>query len=195
MIDFWFELGSNYSYLSVMRIEELARRAGVAIRWQPFLLGPIFASFGWETSPFVLQKEKGAYVWKDMVRQCKKYGLAWKQPTVFPRRAVLPTRVALYAAEKPWIGAFCKAVMLKNFAADDDIDAEESVRAVLDALQLPAAEILREAQSAEQRSQLRAQTEKAKALGIFGAPMFFVKQEMYWGNDRLEDALASLGEA
>ena len=65
-LEFWFELGSNYSYLSVMRIEELAQQHGVAIVWRPFLLGPIFKAFGWDTSPFVLQKEKGAYMWRDM---------------------------------------------------------------------------------------------------------------------------------
>src|SRR4051812_19200685 len=73
ILDFWFEFGSNYSYLSVMRIEPEAARLGVQIRWRPFLLGPIFRSFGWETSPFVLQKAKGEYVWKDMARECRKY--------------------------------------------------------------------------------------------------------------------------
>src|SRR5262245_52395838 len=62
-IELWFEFGSNYSYLSVMRIEEAASAHGVRVVWRPFLLGPIFKSFGWETSPFVAQKEKGAYVW------------------------------------------------------------------------------------------------------------------------------------
>jgi len=65
-IEFWFEFGSNYSYLSVMRIEEEARRHGVRIAWKPFLLGPIFRALGMENSPFVLQKEKGAYVQQDM---------------------------------------------------------------------------------------------------------------------------------
>lgn len=64
-IDFWFEFGSNYSYLSAMRIEEAAAQRGVVVRWRPFLLGPIFQSFGWSSSPFVLQKAKGAYVWKE----------------------------------------------------------------------------------------------------------------------------------
>ena len=67
-IEFWFEFGRNYSYLSVMRIEDLASKYGVRVSWQPFLLGPIFQSFGWNNSPFVLQKEKGEYVWKDMTR-------------------------------------------------------------------------------------------------------------------------------
>ena len=68
-IEFWFEFASNYSYLSVMRIEDAARQCGVRISWKPFLLGPIFRELGFETSPFVLQKEKGAYVWRDMARQ------------------------------------------------------------------------------------------------------------------------------
>ena len=83
-IEFWFEFGSNYSYLSVMRIEEEARRHGVRIAWKPFLLGPIFRALGMENSPFVLQKEKGAYVQQDMARLCRKYGLApWVKPSVF----------------------------------------------------------------------------------------------------------------
>src|ERR1700761_7159307 len=72
-IEFWFEFGSNYSYLSAMRIESAAAARGVRVLWKPFLLGPIFKQLGWDTSPFVLQKEKGAYAFKDMERQCRKY--------------------------------------------------------------------------------------------------------------------------
>src|SRR5262249_23574885 len=67
-IEFWFEFGSNYSYLAVMRIEEAAARHGVRIVWKPFLLGPILRALGMETSPFVLNKHKGAYVWRDLAR-------------------------------------------------------------------------------------------------------------------------------
>jgi 2-hydroxychromene-2-carboxylate isomerase len=109
VLDFWFDFGSNYSYLSMMRIEEEAARHHVCIRWQPFLLGPIFRSFGWASSPFVLQKEKGDYTWKDMARQCRRYGLPWRQPTQFPRSAVLPLRIALVGAAQPWMGEFCRA--------------------------------------------------------------------------------------
>src|SRR5689334_19686260 len=111
-IEFWSEFGSNYSYLSVMRIEGAAARDNIKIVWKPFLLGPIFKSFGWDNSPFVLQKEKGAYMWQDMARLCRKYGLRWTKPTTFPRLAVLPIRVALIGAEQSWVGEFCKKVML-----------------------------------------------------------------------------------
>lgn len=82
-IEFWFDFGSNYSYLTAMRIEDLAGSIGVDIVWKPFLLGPIFQSFGWESSPFVLQKQKGEYTWKDMERQAHKHGIAWKKPSTF----------------------------------------------------------------------------------------------------------------
>src|SRR5271157_4601029 len=141
-IEFWFEFGSNYSYLSVMRIEDEARRRGVRIVWKPFLLGPIFRGLGFENSPFVLQKEKGAYVWRDMARQCRKYGLRWTQPSTFPRLGVLPLRVALLGAEHPWIGAFCRQVMELNFVLDEDINQPERLAPILTELGLPASAIL-----------------------------------------------------
>jgi 2-hydroxychromene-2-carboxylate isomerase len=188
-IEFWFEFGSNYSYLSVMRIEDAARRYGVRITWKPFLLGPIFRALGMETSPFLQQKEKGAYVWQDMVRQCRKYGLRWTKPSIFPRLGVLPARVALIGAEEPWIGAFCRTVMELNFALDEDINQPERLASILIDLNLPASEILDQAEAAPVKALLRQQTETARDKGIFGAPTFFVGQEMFWGNDRLDDAL------
>jgi 2-hydroxychromene-2-carboxylate isomerase len=189
-IEFWFEFGSNYSYLSVMRIEDAAARRCVKVIWKPFLLGPIFKSFGWDTSPFVLQKEKGEYMWRDMARQCRKYQLPWRRPTTFPRRTLLPMRIALLGAAQPWIGAYCKRIMLLNFAEDREVDSPETVSDVLTHLGLPAAEILGDAQGEANKLGLRDQTATAKAKGIFGAPTFFVHGEMFWGNDRLDDALA-----
>lgn len=189
-IEFWFEFGSNYSYLSVMRIEAAAAQCDVTVRWKPFLLGPIFRSLGWSTSPFVLQKAKGDYVWQDMARLCRKHGLPWQRPTVFPRAALLPLRVALVGAEQPWIGAYCRRIMSLNFAEDREIDDPQRVVDVLTQLSLPAQRILDAAQSDANKLRLRHQTEAAQARGIFGAPTFFVGEEMFWGDDRLDDALA-----
>lgn len=188
-MELWFDLASNYSYLTLMRIDALAEEAGVKVRWEPFLLGPIFESFGWNSSPFVLQKEKGAYVWKDMERQAAKYGLPWRKPARFPQNTVLPVRVALLGRGEPWMHPFCRAMARANFAEDREISTLETVREVLESLSLPAATILARVQSPEEKPKLRAQVERARALGIFGAPTFFVDGEMYWGNDRLEDAL------
>lgn len=189
-IEFWFEFGSNYSYLSVMRIEEEARRHGVRIAWKPFLLGPIFRALGMENSPFVLQKEKGAYVQQDMARLCRKYGLApWGKPSVFPRLGVLPLRIALLGVDEPWIGAFCRKVMELNFVRDQDINQPEQMVPIVAELGLSDLGLTERAQSEPIKTRLRDQTEQARAKGIFGAPTFFVGTEMFWGNDRLDDAL------
>ncbi|NKJ45156.1 disulfide bond formation protein DsbA [Burkholderia sp. SG-MS1] len=188
-IEFWFDFGSNYSYLSVMRIEALAAAHGVRIRWRPFLLGPVFRDLGFANSPFVLQKEKGAYVWKDMERQCRKYGIPFVRPGAFPRAALLAMRVALLGADRQWMAAYCRRIMQLNFADDRDIGSAEVVREALDELGLPAQQIIADSQSDANKLRLRKQTEMAVAKGIFGAPTFFVGDEMFWGNDRLEDAL------
>jgi 2-hydroxychromene-2-carboxylate isomerase len=137
----------------------------------------------------VLQKEKGAYVWQDMARQCRKYGLRWTQPSTFPRLGVLASRIALLGAEQPWIGAFCRAVMELNFVLDQDINEPDGLARILAELGLPASDILDRARAEPTKALLRQQTDQARAKGIFGAPTFFVGTEMFWGNDRLDAAL------
>lgn len=189
-LEFWFDFGSNYSYLSVMRIEALAHERHVAVTWKPFLLGVVFQALGWETSPFVLQKIKGDYAWRDMARQCDKYGLPWRQPATFPRTALLPMRVALVGADQGWIAPFAQRMMTMNFAADRDIDNAEAVGEVLQELGLDAGTILALALTQDNKLRLRRQTQQAQALNLFGAPSFISGGELFWGNDRLEDALA-----
>jgi 2-hydroxychromene-2-carboxylate isomerase len=189
-IEFWFDFGSNYSYLSMMRIGRLAADAGLQIELKPFMLGPIFKSLGWETSPFVLQKMKGNYVWRDMQRQCDKYGLRWRHPSIFPRNALLATRVAMQGEGAPWMRAFCEQVMLANFADDREISDEVVIADILWRLGIESDAIIAQARSDTCKAALHRRTSDAQGRGIFGAPMFFVGDEMFWGNDRLEDALA-----
>ena len=192
-IEFWFDFGSNYSYLSMMRIRRLALEAGARVVLKPFLLGPIFKAQGWNTSPFVLQAAKGRYVWRDMERQCAKYGLPWRRPSVFPRNGLLAARVALQGEGAAWQFAFCEQVMQANFADDREIGDEAVIRGILAGLGLDGGAIIAAAQGDACKAELRARTEAAQSRGIFGAPMFFVGDEMFWGNDRLEDALALAG--
>jgi 2-hydroxychromene-2-carboxylate isomerase len=188
-IEFWFEFGSTYSYLSVMRIEELAASHGVGVHYRPFLLGPIFRSFGLQGSPFNEQPQKGAYMWRDLERNCELLGIPWRKPSVFPRHTVLAMRIALVGAEQPWMGAYCRETMLANFARDEDIASEAVLASILERIGLNAAEVLAEAVSEPNKTRLREQTEEAQKRGIFGAPMFFARGEMFWGNDRLEQAI------
>jgi 2-hydroxychromene-2-carboxylate isomerase len=190
IIEFWFDFGSNYSYLSMMRIRRAAAAANLRVELKPFMLGPIFKSLGWETSPFVLQTLKGDYVWRDMGRQCVKYGLRWQRPSEFPRNALLAARIALQGEGTCWIEGFCEQVMLANFADDRDVGDEAVLAGILAGLGADSAEIIAAAKTDACKAALRARTADAQARGIFGAPMFFVGDEMFWGNDRLEDAIA-----
>ena len=101
-LDFWFDFASTYSYPAAMRIAPPAAEAGVAVRYRPFLLGPIFKAQGWDTSPFNLYPAKGRYMVRDCERQCADLGLAFRLPEPFPASSLLASRVALVALEEGW---------------------------------------------------------------------------------------------
>ncbi len=194
-VEFWFEFASTYSYPAAMRIEAQAAAHQVPILWRPFLLGPIFAAQGWGDSPFNLYPAKGRYMWRDLERLCAKYALPLRRPSTFPRSGLAAARVALLAAEEAWLPDFVRGVYQANFVQDKNVTDPAVVIAILDALGLPGAELLRASAAAEVKTRLQQQTAAAAARGIFGAPTFVVGEEMFWGNDRLEDALAWPGAA
>ncbi len=189
-VDLWFEFASTYSYPAVMRIVPLAEAEGVAVRWRPFLLGPIFHGQGWNDSPFNLYPVKGRYMWRDLERLCAKYGLAFRRPSAFPRGSLLGARLACLAADEPWCPTFIRAVFHANFAEDRDVADPAVLAALLRALGQPADDLLARASTPEAKEGLRRQTARATAVGIFGAPTAVVGEELFWSNDRLEDAIA-----
>jgi 2-hydroxychromene-2-carboxylate isomerase len=193
-VEFWFGLSSTYSYLAAMRVEALAAAAGRRLEWRAFLLGPIFQTQqGSADSPFNRYPERGRYMWRDVERLCAKYGLPLHKPSVFPRNALLATRVALLGEQAPWIGSFVRAIFTANFAEDRDIARDEVVREVLESLGLDAPELIARAGEEATKQRLRARTDEAMQRGIFGAPDFFVDGELFFGQDRLDDALAWTG--
>ena len=97
-IEFWFEFGSTYSYLTAARIEQTTQVVGIKIEWRPFLLGPIFGAQGWNDSPFNIYPAKGRYMWRDMERLTERFGLPFKRPSSFPRQGLTAARVALRAS-------------------------------------------------------------------------------------------------
>jgi len=188
-IDFWFEFASTYSYPAAMRIESLAAERGVGVSWRAFLLGPIFREQGWDDSPFNVYPAKGRYMWRDLERICAAGDIPFRRPTAFPRNGLLAARVAWRHSQSEWLPEFVRAVYRANFADDRDISDPATVGDCLVAAGQDAATVLGEAQSPDAKAGLRRQTEEAAGLGIFGAPSFLVGDELFWGNDRLEDAL------
>jgi 2-hydroxychromene-2-carboxylate isomerase len=185
----WFDFASPYSYLAIERVGALAEAAGVVVDLRPFLLGPIFQAQGWNDSPFRLFPGKGAYMMRDIARLADKYGVTYNRPRLFPRMSVLPARIALLGQDEPWGRDFSVAVFRANFQHDQDIQAEDVVHQVLKDLSLDADMLIERAKTEAAKEALRRQVDRARNLGLFGAPTFFVGDEMFWGNDRLEDAL------
>ena len=191
VLEFWYEFGSTYSYLAAMRIEAAAAAAGADLRWRPFLLGPIFSAQGWTTSPFNLYPAKGRYMWRDMEREAARLGLPLKRPDPFPQNALVAARVALVGDDHAWGPTFTKAVYRTEFGEGRSIAEPGAVQAILVQLGLDADAILRAAQTEANKGRLKAVTEEARSRGVFGAPTFLTEDgEMFWGNDRLEQALA-----
>ncbi|WP_171124473.1 MULTISPECIES: 2-hydroxychromene-2-carboxylate isomerase [unclassified Ruegeria] len=187
-IQFWFEYASTYSYLSAMRIEDVATSHGVTAEWQPFLLGPIFASQGWDNSPFNLYPAKGRYMWRDMERLTAQRNLPFQKPNPFPQNGLKAARLTLAIEDHAQRAAFSRAVYSAEFANGQNIADDAVLRACLAEAGL-SQDLLDKTQDPAVKAALITQTKTAQDNGLFGAPSFLVGGELFWGDDRLEDAV------
>ncbi|MEI8151101.1 MAG: 2-hydroxychromene-2-carboxylate isomerase [Hyphomicrobiales bacterium] len=189
-LDFWFDFASTYSYLAAARVRAIAAEAKVGVRFRPFLLGPIFKAQGWETSPFNLYEAKGRHMWRDLERLAEDLDVPFRRPDLFPQNSLLAARVSAFGLTQGWGEDFCVAAFRAEFAEGGRIDDPAALAGILSDLCVDAAAALNAAQSEANKLALRAQTEEAQALGLFGAPSFTTADgELFWGNDRLEQAL------
>ncbi len=188
-LEFWYDFASTYSYPASMRVEELAARSGVEISWQPFLLGSIFAEQNWLGSPFNIYPRKGRYMWRDMERICEKMKLPLRKPDPFPQNSLLAARVTLTLPEHQR-GKFTRLVYAAEFGEGKVISNETMLGGFLAKMKLEPPKFLTLAITPEIKQQLKHNSERANALGLIGAPSFVTRSgEVFWGNDRLEDAL------
>jgi 2-hydroxychromene-2-carboxylate isomerase len=191
VLDFWLEFGSTYSYPAAMRVRPLAAAAGVTVRWRPFALGAIFKAQGWPAdSPFNWQEAKGRYMWRDLERICATLDLPFRRPDPFPQPSITALRVALVGLEHEWGERFILSVFRAEFAEGREIGEPAVIADLLTALGVDPMPVMARAQSDEIKGKLRAQTDEAQRRGIFGAPSFVAGEELFWGNDRLEQAIA-----
>lgn len=193
MLTFWYEFASTYSALSALRIGALAERAGIAVTWQPFLLGPIFAAQGWNTSPFNIYPAKGRYMWRDMARRMDGLGLGTLNISegAFPQNGLTAARIAMIGLQADWGQSFTRACYRAQFLEARDIGALDTLASILTELGLDSDTVIARAkEDALIKTALREATERAQALGLFGAPSFTTSDgELFWGDDRLEEAI------
>lgn len=189
-LEFWYDFASTYSYLSAMRIEALAGDRGVSLEWKPFLLGPIFNAQGWATSPFNIYPKRGRYMVRDIERISQDRGISFKLAEPFPQNGLAAARLAMIGAGEGWAPAFTREVYLLQFRDGADISKTATLVKALGAVRQDTERLLARIQEQAVKDALRAQTERAATLGLFGAPTFLTEDgEMFWGDDRLEQAL------
>ena len=188
-LEFWFEFASTYSYPTAHAVETAAKARGVKVAWRSFLLGPIFGAPGWTDSPFNIYPAKGKYMWRDLARICGAQGLPLMQPSTFPRGSLLAARIVCANAEARWVGEFVRRVYSANFVRDLDISSPFVIGEILSSLGELPAELMKSAQAQEVKDRFKAQCDHAVAIGLIGAPSFVVDGEVFWGGDRLEQAL------
>ncbi len=181
-LEFFYDFVSPYSYLASTRVEALASRTGAALRYRPFLLGGVFKATGNHAPVEVALKGKHMAV--DLQRWAKRLGVPFAFPTPFPFATVLALRAALAADKMGKLGPFSQGVFRAAWVEGRDVSSPEVVASVAGATGLDGAALL--AAAPKEKEALIAATEAAVKRGAFGAPTFFVGEEMFVGNDRLD---------
>lgn len=188
-IEFWYEFASPYSWIAAERIERLAAEAGVDFRWRPFLIGPILRQRPHNPSPTQdASPAQKIYRRRDVERLCAREGLALHWPTAYPRNGLLAARVAQTLGDAAR-RAFSLAVFRANFVRDGEISNMAVIAGLLEEMGRDVAADLARAQAPENKAALAAAVDEAIGKGIFGAPRFVIGTELFWGNDRLEQAV------
>ena len=185
-IELFFDIGSAYSYLAFTQLDAIEKRTKRTIRLRPFLLGGVFKATGNDMPARVAPKAR--YMITDMRRWSDEYGIGFSLPPSFPT-STISTQRALVAADRLFGQAAVRKLGRGLFdaywteqrdVADKAVIADVAAKAGLD-----AAAIVSGIDAPETKDRLRAETEEAVARGAFGAPTFFVGDEMFFGNDRI----------
>ena len=187
-IDFWISIGSTYSWLSVMRIDEVAQATGINFRWRPFSVRSIMIEQN--NVPFRGKPVKMDYMWRDIERRAQLYNLPARLPAPYPLSEFdLANKVAIVGEGQDWGKAYIQAAYRRWFQNGEEAGLEPNLSESLrEAGQHPEA-IIEQARSQPIGRRYEQATREAKSLGVFGSPTFVVNGEVFWGDDRLEDAI------
>ena len=188
-LDFYFFYGSIHSYLSVMRIDALASAAQVEVRWRPFNLREILVEQN--NTAFTKNEVKMNYFWRDIERRAARHQIPFAGRAPYPADPdLLALRVGLVAAQESWCAEYSRAVFHDWFIERRAPGVADHVERVIASLGRSPAPIIARAKSADGERLQKAATDDARRRGIFGAPTFAVGPEIFWGDDRLEEAIA-----
>ncbi len=189
-IEFWFSIGSTYTFLTVERILKVEEKNEVIFKWQPFSVRQIMIEM--ENVPFTPppKKNKSDYMWRDIERRAKFYGFSAKVPAPYPLKEFdLANKIAVLGMDKEWGIPYVQKTYKRWFLQGLEPALEPNVSEILNELNLDPKETLDMANSEEINQKYLDQTDLAKKKKVFGSPSFIYQNELFWGDDRLEDCI------
>jgi 2-hydroxychromene-2-carboxylate isomerase len=184
-VEFWFDVGSPYSYLAWRALPKLAAEKGARIEWRPMLLGGVFKATG-NHSPAEIPA-KSRWTRADMQLWAERIGTTIRMNPHFPVNTLALMRGAVamqMLGEEPFL-RYLDAVFRGMWVDARDMGDPDEVAAVLREAGFDPARVMALAGEPAAKERLKAATEEAVARGVFGAPTFFVGEQMFWGQDRL----------
>lgn len=188
-VQFWFSIGSTYTYLTVMRLDAVGRGEGVSFDWRPFSVRVLMQEMN--NIPFVGKPAKERYMWRDLERRAAHHGLPIRLPVEYPLEHFdLANRVAIVGAEEGWCPDYVRAAYRLWFTEGLPAGGSDNVHASLQEAGQDPARVLAKAESGAVGDAYDQATATARSLGIFGSPSFVVGgSELFWGDDRVEEAV------
>ena len=188
-VDFFFSIGSTYTYLSVTRILDIEKKHQIKFNWKPFSVREIMKEMN--NIPFPKDKiNKVNYMWRDIERRAEGYGFFAKTPVPYPLSEFdLANQIAILGIEKEWGVNFVIQTYKKWFQEKKEPAIEPSISEVCEELGLIKDDIINDAQTEIVKNKYKQNTNLAREYKIFGSPSFVVNNELFWGDDRMEDAI------
>ena len=190
IIDFWFSIGSTYTYLTVNRLNEVSKKEDIKFNWKPFSVRKIMMDM--DNIPFTppSKKIKSDYMWRDIERRAILYGFEAKVPAPYPLTQFdLANQLATLGMNDGWGINFVIKTYQRWFQNREEPATEPYLSKILNELNLEVNTTIEKAKSSNIENQYFENTNKAFQLGVFGSPTFIYKKEVFWGDDRLEDCI------
>jgi 2-hydroxychromene-2-carboxylate isomerase len=196
-VEFYYDLVSPYSYLAHREVSRICQERDAELVLRPMLLGAVHNAVGLQAP--IETKAKARYQAKDIRRWAEHYGLPMTFPDPFPFRTLKTMRAAMFLKDRGELEAFTReafALYWEEGGAPKGLEEADEDGPVSEAARRAGAdpdEVLAGASAPEAKGALKVATGEAVGRGVFGAPAFFVGEEMFWGNDRLDFVEEALG--
>ena len=194
-IEFWYSIGSTYTYLSTQRLAQIETENEVVFEWCPFSVRSRMIEM--ENVPFMAEKKRDKidYMWRDVQRRANFYGFNAKVPAPYPLKEFdLANKVAILGKDQGWIKEYTILTYKKWFLEHLEPGSEPNLSSTLKEIGLDSDSVIKQAQTELIEQKYLKNTEMAKNKGIFGSPTFIVENEVFWGDDRCEDAIKWLSK-